>query len=94
MVLVAGTQHSLIWKHLSFASHTHSRLHTHFGSICRVSLIISGISVEEGVRTQLWAATSPEAKSGMIYVPIGKEDDGGAIGSDQKLIDELWDRTD
>lgn len=53
-------------------------------------LTFTGFTVEEGARTQLWAATASEAQSGKFYFPIGKEDDGGKHGNDLKMSDNLW----
>jgi NAD(P)-dependent dehydrogenase (short-subunit alcohol dehydrogenase family) len=53
-------------------------------------LVTTGVTTEEGAKTQLWAATSKDAKTGKFYFPIGKEDDGGKYGKDQKKADELW----
>ena len=46
-----------------------------------------------GALTQLFAATSPEAKSGSYYVPTAKEAEPSAFGKDPKLAAELWDWT-
>ena len=46
-----------------------------------------------GSLTQLFAATSPDAKSGSYYTPTAKESATSAFGSDPKLAVELWDWT-
>ena len=46
-----------------------------------------------GALTQLFAATSADAKSGVYYTPVGKETAPSALASDQKLVTELWDWT-
>lgn len=61
-----------------------------FKLIWKPMLMVSGLTAEEGARTQLWAGTSKDAKSGVFYVPVGKEDAGGKFGGDQKLMDQLW----
>lgn len=44
-------------------------------------LMFTSLTVKEGARTQLWAATALEAESGRFYISIGKEDDGGKYGT-------------
>jgi retinol dehydrogenase 12 len=46
----------------------------------------------QGTRNQLWAATSPEAKSGEYYVPVGKVGKCKFNG-DHRLADRLWEFT-
>ncbi|KAI7202888.1 hypothetical protein D0869_06414 [Hortaea werneckii] len=53
-------------------------------------LAFTGLTVEEGAKTQLWAATASEAQPGKFYFPVGKEDDGGQHGNDVKMSDDLW----
>jgi len=48
---------------------------------------------EQGALTQIWAATSQEAKAGTYYVPVAKENAGSAYSRDEKLARELWDWT-
>jgi len=48
---------------------------------------------ERGALTQIWAATSQEAKSGTYYVPVAKENAGSGYARDEKLARELWDWT-
>ncbi|WYZ44678.1 hypothetical protein EsH8_VII_001114 [Colletotrichum jinshuiense] len=43
-----------------------------------------------GVKTQLWAAVSPEAKSGEFYHPVGVPGKGSKALCDKSLEDELW----
>ncbi|KAI7542634.1 hypothetical protein KC331_g7861 [Hortaea werneckii] len=57
-------------------------------------LAFTGLTVEEGAKTQLWAATASEAQSGKFYFPVGKENDGGRHGNDLKMSDDLWRWTD
>jgi NAD(P)-dependent dehydrogenase (short-subunit alcohol dehydrogenase family) len=54
---------------------------------------LSGVSVEKGALTQLWAATSPEAKSGTWYVPVGKVTVGSKLSQDGKLGEQLFEWT-
>jgi len=48
---------------------------------------------EQGALTQIWAATSQEAKAGTYYVPVAKVKAGSAYSRDEKLARELWDWT-
>ena len=48
---------------------------------------------ERGALTQVWAATSKEAKTGTYYVPVAKENPGSGYSKDEKLAGELWDWT-
>ena len=48
---------------------------------------------DEGAKNQVWAATSPDARSGVYYVPVGKEGKREKRGGDKKLARELWDWT-
>lgn len=45
---------------------------------------------EQGALTQLWAATSPEVKTGAYYVPVAKESGGSGYARDDKLASDLW----
>jgi NAD(P)-dependent dehydrogenase (short-subunit alcohol dehydrogenase family) len=51
------------------------------------------VSVAHGALTQLFAATSKDAKSGAYYVPTAKEDKGSTYARDEKLVKALWDYT-
>ena len=48
---------------------------------------------EKGALTQIWAATSKEAKTGLYYVPVAKEGRASGYANDEKLGRELWDWT-
>ena len=48
---------------------------------------------QQGALTQLFAATSPQAKSGQYYVPVAVENSGSSYSQDQKLAAELWEWT-
>lgn len=50
-------------------------------------------SVEEGVKNQLWAATSKQAKSGSFYFPIALEGKDSALAKDDNLCKKLWEYT-
>lgn len=58
--------------------------------------VLSGIlmvTAADGALTQLFAATSKDAKTGTYYVPTAKENAGSGYARDEKLIDALWDYT-
>lgn len=46
--------------------------------------------VHEGALNQLWASTSPDAKSGLFYNPVGKPVKGTATAQSKELEDQLW----
>ena len=48
---------------------------------------------ERGALTQLWAATSSDAKSGTYYVQVAKESKGSDHSRDKNLAHELWEWT-
>ncbi|KAH7376656.1 retinol dehydrogenase [Plectosphaerella cucumerina] len=50
-------------------------------------------SVPEGTKNQLWAAVSPDAKSGEFYYPVGLANKGSDLSKNSKLALELWDWT-
>ncbi|RVX72397.1 hypothetical protein B0A52_03585 [Exophiala mesophila] len=49
-------------------------------------------TVQTGSRNQLWAAVSPEAKSGSYYIPVGKESHNAVI-DDSQAAQDLWEWT-
>lgn len=53
---------------------------------------LTGISTEEGAKTQLWAATADGVQNGKYYEPVANQVDA-TVFSDSKQIDELWDWT-
>ncbi|OBT56117.1 hypothetical protein VE04_04154 [Pseudogymnoascus sp. 24MN13] len=52
-----------------------------------------GVSVEQGVLNQLWAATSKDVVSGGYYVPVGNKADGSTDARNEQLARRLWDWT-
>lgn len=48
------------------------------------------VEIEEGVLNQLWAAVSPDVKSGKFYEPVGKESNGSQMSRDMALAEKLW----
>ncbi|KAK9415118.1 putative NAD(P)-binding protein [Seiridium unicorne] len=53
------------------------------------------MSVEEGVRGQLWASVADrtEVGAGKVYYPVGKEHKGRELVNDERQVDALWDWT-
>ncbi|KAF5005558.1 hypothetical protein FDECE_8010 [Fusarium decemcellulare] len=47
-------------------------------------------SVSTGAKNQLWAAVSPDAKSGEFYHPIGVTGKGSENSRDRALEEEIW----
>ncbi|KAK2680380.1 Short-chain dehydrogenase/reductase SDR [Fusarium oxysporum f. sp. vasinfectum] len=54
---------------------------------------IMGVSVEEGVKAQLWACTAKDVRSGEYYSRMGETGKGSPHTRDHKLQDNLWDWT-
>ena len=71
---------------------------TQFSSLFALPTKILGAlfltSVQQGALNQLWAATSPDAKSDTFYNPVGKVTKGSAYAQDGELAKELWEWTD
>lgn len=49
--------------------------------------------VSTGAKNHLWAAVSPDARSGELYYPVGITGKGSKQSSDKVLEDALWDWT-
>jgi NAD(P)-dependent dehydrogenase (short-subunit alcohol dehydrogenase family) len=56
---------------------------------------MTGVTIDEGAKTQLWCATAPrgELQNGKFYQPIGRLDDKGKHQTNAALADELWEWT-
>ncbi|KAF1957876.1 retinol dehydrogenase [Byssothecium circinans] len=50
-------------------------------------------NVSTGAKNQLWAAVSPEVKSGEFYFPVGVTGKGSKHSYDQGLEEQLWEWT-
>ncbi|KAM5349754.1 hypothetical protein ACJ41O_006259 [Fusarium nematophilum] len=59
----------------------------------KVVVPIIGVSVEEGAKNQLWAATAKDVESGEYYVPVGIPGKGSALSMDRELSRKLWEWT-
>ena len=53
----------------------------------------SSVSVEEGVKNQLWAATAKDVGSGEYYEPVGVAGNASEHGKDDELARKLWEWT-
>ncbi|KAH7250290.1 uncharacterized protein BKA55DRAFT_511308 [Fusarium redolens] len=62
-------------------------------ALFKVAMKFVTVSVEEGTLNHLWAATSPDAKSGVFYFPVGIQGKGSSLSKNSKLRDQLWDWT-
>lgn len=59
----------------------------------KVVVPLIGVSVEEGAKCQLWAATAKGVQSGEYYVPVGVSGGGNQLSKDKALAKTLWDWT-
>ncbi|KLO97329.1 alcohol dehydrogenase Bli-4 [Fusarium fujikuroi] len=59
----------------------------------KVVVPLIGVSVEEGAKCQLWAATAKGVQSGECYVPVGVSGGGSQLSKDKALAKKLWDWT-
>ncbi|TKA26626.1 hypothetical protein B0A50_04734 [Salinomyces thailandicus] len=50
---------------------------------------LTGVTVEEGAKTQLWAGTAPGVKTGGYYEPVGKPVEK-PVFNDSKQVEALW----
>ncbi|KAF5096700.1 hypothetical protein D0Z00_002699 [Geotrichum galactomycetum] len=55
-----------------------------------VAIALFATPVEKGALSQIWAAVSPDAKSGEYYSPVGIPGKGSKQSKDRKLQDQLW----
>ncbi|TVY38466.1 putative oxidoreductase, partial [Lachnellula subtilissima] len=58
--------------------------------ILPIANMFASVGVEEGVCNQLWAATSPDVKTGEYYEPVGKKASGSEPARDMTLAGKLW----
>ncbi|KAK1634064.1 hypothetical protein BDP81DRAFT_325921 [Colletotrichum phormii] len=59
----------------------------------KVVVPLIGVDVEEGARSQLWAATADGVENGEYYEPVGVAGNGSALAKDNNLALKLWDWT-
>lgn len=51
---------------------------------------ILGVAVEEGAKSQLWAATAKGVVNGEYYEPVGVPGRGSSLSKSEELGDKLW----
>ena len=54
---------------------------------------MAAVSVDEGVKNQLWATTAEGVESGVYYMPVGVKGKEGKLLKDENLIERLWEWT-
>lgn len=59
------------------------------GVLVKPLAALMGVTVQDGAKTQLWAATSRDAQTGRFYYPIGKLEKV-PYENDEKKVDEFW----
>jgi NAD(P)-dependent dehydrogenase (short-subunit alcohol dehydrogenase family) len=62
--------------------------------IMKPVVYMTGVSPEEGAKTQLWCSVSPDVKSGEYYEPVGMLGGDGRLTKDDELSSKLWTWTD
>jgi NAD(P)-dependent dehydrogenase (short-subunit alcohol dehydrogenase family) len=62
-------------------------------SIVKAGTYFFSVSVDKGARTPLWAATSPDAQSGVYYFAGAITGKGSRQSSDEKVQEDLWNWT-
>ncbi|KAK4694443.1 hypothetical protein P7C71_g3150, partial [Lecanoromycetidae sp. Uapishka_2] len=72
-----------------------SQLNSPMKYVMTAALALTGQSVEEGARNQLFAVTGrkEDLVSGTYYRPIGSASTGNALAKDSKLAAKLWEWT-
>ncbi|KAH8882154.1 NAD(P)-binding protein [Thozetella sp. PMI_491] len=55
---------------------------------------LTGVTHEEGAKTQLWLSFSKDVKNGEYYEPVGKAGKGSSQTLDDELARKLWEWTD
>jgi len=59
----------------------------------RPSVVLTGVTNEEGAKTQLWCSFSKDVVNGTYYEPIGKSGKESSLSRDSQLASKLWDWT-
>ncbi|RDW91750.1 hypothetical protein BP5796_01144 [Coleophoma crateriformis] len=65
-----------------------------YNMIIKPLVALRAMSVEEGVKTQLWCGFSKDAGNGAYYEPVGEPGRESVLGRDDALAAKLWDWTD
>jgi NAD(P)-dependent dehydrogenase (short-subunit alcohol dehydrogenase family) len=58
--------------------------------LVRPVIMMTGVTVEEGAKNQLWCCTSGDVQSGTYYEPIGKAEQESSQARDDALAEKLW----
>ncbi|KFY10825.1 hypothetical protein V491_07459 [Pseudogymnoascus sp. VKM F-3775] len=53
----------------------------------------SMVTIPEGCKNQLWAATAPVVEPGIYYWPVGVKGGGSSFSKDEALEEKLWEWT-
>ena len=61
--------------------------------IIRPAVALTGVTTEEGAKTQLWCSFSKDVVNGTYYEPIGKAGKESSLSRDSQLASKLWDWT-
>ncbi|KAF5013110.1 hypothetical protein FDECE_830 [Fusarium decemcellulare] len=65
-----------------------------FNVFVKPAVALTGVSNEEGCKTQLWCSFSKEVKNGAYYEPIGIAGKESKLAHDDELAARLWEWTD
>lgn len=68
----------------------HASTGTFLKPFLNVAVRLFATPVEQGALSQIWAAVSPDAKSGQYYGPIGKAETGSKLAQDSALQKKLF----
>lgn len=58
--------------------------------VVRPMVALTGVSNEEGAKTQLWLSVSKTVENGRYYEPVGKLNADGKYSKDDDLARKLW----
>ncbi|RSL71255.1 hypothetical protein BHE90_015426 [Fusarium euwallaceae] len=64
-----------------------------FNVVVKPAVALTGVTNEEGCKTQLWCSFSKDVKNGHYYEPIGKEGKESKLARDDELSAKLWEWT-
>lgn len=65
-----------------------------YNLVIKPVVLLTGVTPEEGAKTQLWCSVSPDVKNGEYYEPVGVLGREGALTKDENLSEKLWNWTD
>jgi NAD(P)-dependent dehydrogenase (short-subunit alcohol dehydrogenase family) len=68
----------------------HASTGTFLKPFLNVAVGVFATPVEKGALSQIWAAVSPDARTGQYYGPVGKEETGSKLAQDSTLQEELF----